>query len=228
MPIIQAGVLIIVYQFGVTILEKTVTTIKEITANPAPLGLMGFGMTTILLNIHNAGFFALDAIILGMGIFYGGLAQVIAGIMEFKKNNTFGTTAFTSYGFFWLSLVALKMIPLMGYGEAASSLSMAAYLFMWGLFTLFMFVGTLRINKALQVVFGTLTILFFLLAIGNFTGSSLILTIAGYEGILCGFTAIYAAMAQVLNEVYGKIILPIGESKVQERLADDSKIRKAS
>ncbi|MDF2788637.1 MAG: hypothetical protein K0S80_1735 [Neobacillus sp.] len=209
-------------------MEKTVTTIKEITANPAPLGLMGFGMTTILLNIHNAGFFALDAMILGMGIFYGGLAQVIAGIMEFKKNNTFGTTAFTSYGFFWLSLVALKMIPLMGYGEAASSLSMAAYLFMWGLFTLFMFVGTLRINKALQVVFGTLTILFFLLAIGNFTGSSLILTIAGYEGILCGFTAIYAAMAQVLNEVYGKIILPIGESKVQERLADDSKIRKAS
>ncbi|MDR7078420.1 succinate-acetate transporter protein [Neobacillus niacini] len=208
-------------------MEKTVTNIKEITANPAPLGLMGFGMTTILLNIHNAGFFALDAMILGMGIFYGGLAQVIAGIMEFKKNNTFGTTAFTSYGFFWLSLVALNMIPLMGYGEAASSLSMAAYLFMWGLFTLFMFVGTLRINKALQVVFGTLTILFFLLAIGNFTGSSLILTIAGYEGILCGFTAIYAAMAQVLNEVYGKIILPIGESKVQER-KDDSKLRKAS
>ena len=211
-----------------TILEKTVTNIKEVTANPAPLGLMGFGMTTILLNIHNAGFFPLDAMILGMGIFYGGLAQVIAGIMEFKKNNTFGTTAFTSYGFFWLSLVALNMIPLMGYGETASSLSMAAYLFMWGLFTLFMFIGTLRINKALQVVFGTLTILFFLLAIGNFTGSSLILTIAGYEGILCGFTAIYAAMAQVLNEVYGKVILPIGESKVQEHLVEDSKIRKAS
>lgn len=190
--------------------EKNII-IKEVTANPAPLGLMGFGMTTVLLNIHNAGFFALDAMILGMGIFFGGLAQVIAGIMEFKKNNTFGTTAFTSYGFFWLSLVALNMIPLMGYGEAASSTSMAAYLFMWGLFTLFMFIGTLRINVALQVVFGTLTILFFLLAIGNFTGSSLILTIAGYEGIICGFTAIYAAMAQVLNEVYGKIVLPIGE-----------------
>ncbi|AST90938.1 MULTISPECIES: acetate uptake transporter [Sutcliffiella] len=190
--------------------EKNII-IKEVTANPAPLGLMGFGMTTVLLNIHNAGFFALDAMILGMGIFFGGLAQVIAGIMEFKKNNTFGTTAFTSYGFFWLSLVALNMIPLMGYGEAASSTSMAAYLFMWGLFTLFMFIGTLRINVALQVVFGTLTILFFLLAIGNFTGSSLILTIAGYEGIICGFTAIYAAMAQVLNEVYGKTVLPIGE-----------------
>lgn len=193
-------------------MEKTVLY-KEVTANPAPLGLMGFGMTTILLNIHNAGFFPLDAMILAMGIFFGGFAQVVAGIMEFKKNNTFGTTAFTSYGFFWLSLVGLNILPLMGYGEAANSLSMAAYLFMWGFFTLFMFIGTLRINKALQVVFGTLTILFFLLALGNFTGSAFILTIAGYEGIFCGFTAIYAAMAQVLNEVYGKTVLPIGEVK---------------
>lgn len=193
-------------------MEKTVLY-KEVTANPAPLGLMGFGMTTILLNIHNAGFFPLDAMILAMGIFFGGFAQVVAGIMEFKKNNTFGTTAFTSYGFFWLSLVGLNILPLMGYGEAANSLSMAAYLFMWGFFTLFMFIGTLRINKALQVVFGTLTILFLLLALGNFTGSAFILTIAGYEGIFCGFTAIYAAMAQVLNEVYGKTVLPIGEVK---------------
>lgn len=190
--------------------EKKVS-FTELTANPAPLGLMGFGMTTILLNIHNAGFFELDAMILAMGIFYGGMAQVIAGIMEFKKNNTFGTTAFTSYGFFWLSLVALNILPLMGYGEAANSLSMAAYLFMWGFFTLLMFVATLRINRALQVVFGTLTILFFLLAIANYTGSTMILTLAGYEGVLCGFTAIYAAMAQVINEVYGRIVLPIGE-----------------
>ena len=190
--------------------EKTVT-LKDTTANPAPLGLMGFGMTTILLNIHNAGFFELNAMILAMGIFYGGLAQIIAGIMEFKKNNTFGTTAFTSYGFFWLSLVGLNILPVMGYSSAANSLSMAAYLFMWGLFTFFMFLGTLRINRALQVVFGSLTILFFLLAIANYSGSSFILTLAGYEGILCGFTAIYAAIAQVLNEVYGKTVLPIGK-----------------
>lgn len=193
--------------------KEKIVSVKEVTANPAPLGLMGFGMTTILLNIHNAGFFELDAMILAVGVFYGGIAQVIAGIMEFKKNNTFGTTAFTSYGFFWLSLVALNILPLMGYGKAAGSLSMAAYLFMWGVFTLFMFIGTLRINRALQVVFGSLTILFFLLAIGNFRGSSLMLTIAGYEGILCGFSAIYAAMAQVLNELYGKDIMPIGEVK---------------
>lgn len=191
-------------------MEKKVL-VTEITANPAPLGLMGFGMTTILLNIHNAGFFPLDSMILAMGIFFGGMAQVVAGIMEFKKNNTFGTTAFTSYGFFWLSLVALNILPVMGLGEAADSLSMAAFLFMWGFFTLFMFIATLRISKALQVVFGTLTLLFFLLAIGNFTGSTLILTIAGYEGIICGFSAIYAAMAQVINETYGKTVLPIGE-----------------
>ncbi|MDE1549610.1 acetate uptake transporter [Jeotgalibaca caeni] len=191
--------------------KEKIVSFKEVTANPAPLGLMGFGMTTVLLNIHNAGFFSLNAMILAMGIFYGGLAQVIAGIMEFKKNNTFGTTAFTSYGFFWLSLVALNILPMMGYGEAADSLSMAAYLFMWGLFTFFMFIGTLRISRALQVVFGSLALLFFLLAIANFTGSALILTIAGYEGIICGFTAIYAAMAQVINELYGKSVLPIGE-----------------
>lgn len=195
-------------------MEKIKTVFyTEVTANPAPLGLMGFGMTTVLLNIHNAGFFPLDAMILAMGMFFGGFAQVIAGIMEFKKNNTFGTTAFTSYGFFWLSLVALNILPLMGYGEAPGSLSMAAYLFMWGVFTFFMFIGTLRISKALQVVFGSLAVLFFLLAIGNFTGSTLILTIAGYEGIFCGFSAIYAAMGQVLNEVYGKTVMPIGEVK---------------
>lgn len=117
-------------------------------------------MTTILLNIHNAGFFPLDNMILAMGIFYGGMAQVIAGMMELKKNNTFGTTAFTSYGFFWLSLVALNMFSMLGNGTPANSLSMAAYLFMWGLFTFFMFISTLKINRALQVVFGTLTILF--------------------------------------------------------------------
>lgn len=200
---------------------KTVS-FKEVTANPAPLGLMGFGMTTVLLNIHNAGFFPMNSMILAMGIFYGGLAQVIAGIMEFKKNNTFGTTAFTSYGFFWLSLVGINIMPMMGLGEASSPKSMAAYLFMWGLFTLVLFVGTLRISKALQVVFGSLAILFFLLALGNFTGSALILTIAGYEGIFCGFSAIYAALAQVLNELYGRAVMPIGEFKAETAASLDA------
>ncbi|HPW73966.1 MAG: acetate uptake transporter [Methanothrix sp.] len=180
------------------------------TANPAPLGLLGFGMTTVLLNIHNAGYYELNTMILAMGIFYGGMAQIIAGIMEWKKNNTFGTTAFTSYGLFWLTLVGLILMPDLGLGTATSKVAFAAYFFMWGLFTFVMFIGTLRINRALQVVFFTLTILFFLLAIRDYSGSAFIGMLAGYEGIICGLSAIYAALAQVLNEVYRKTVLPLG------------------
>jgi succinate-acetate transporter protein len=187
--------------------------VTDKTSNPAPLGLMGFGMTTVLLNMHNAGWFALDTLILSMGIFYGGIAQIIAGIMEWKKGNTFGTTAFTSYGLFWLTLVFLLLMPKYGWWDGASESSLVAYFFMWGLFTFYMFLGTLKLNRALQVVFGTLTILFWLLAIRDYTGSASIATLTGYEGILCGFTAIYAAAAQVLNEVYGRVVLPLGPVK---------------
>src|ERR1700754_5111732 len=137
---------------------------KDGIANPAPLGLCAFGMTTVLLNIHNAGYFENNSMILAMGIFYGGLAQVIAGIIEAKKNNTFGLTAFTSYGFFWLSLVGLIVMPKLGWIPATSKTSMAAYLSIWGLFTFCLFFGTLRLNRALQFVFASLTILFILLA----------------------------------------------------------------
>lgn len=188
--------------------QPVITSIKDSTANPAPLGLLGFGMTTVLLNLHNAGLFGLGSMILAMGIFYGGIAQITAGIMEWKKNNTFGTTAFISYGFFWLSLVAIIVMPKMGM-EAAENSAMAAYLFMWGLFTAVMFVGTLKINRALQFVFGSLAILFFLLAIGDATGSSTVKHLAGYEGVVCGLSAIYAGLAQVINELYGKTVLPI-------------------
>ena len=189
------------------------TEIKDTSGNPAPLGLLAFGMTTVLLNVHNAGFFELNTMILAMGIFYGGLAQVVAGIMEWKKNNTFGLTAFASYGFFWLTLVGLIVMPKLGWGEAASSSAMVVYLFMWGLFTFLMFFGTLKLSKALQVVFATLTLLFFLLAIGDATGSAGIKTFAGYEGIVCGLSAVYTGIAQVLNEVYGKTLLPLGPVK---------------
>src|SRR5947199_4031386 len=145
---------------------------KDTTGNPAPLGLLGFGMTTVLLNFHNAGFFELNTMILAMGICYGGIAQVIAGMMEWRKGNTFATTAFISYGLFWLSLVALIVLTKLGWAAKSDDTAMAAYLAMWGLFTLVMFIGTLRLNRALQIVFGTLAILFFLLAIGDFTNAS--------------------------------------------------------
>ncbi len=181
----------------------------DTTANPAPLGLLGFGMTTVLLNLHNAGLFGLSTMILGMGIFYGGLAQVIAGILEWKKGNTFGATAFTSYGMFWLSLVAILVLPNIKWGDAASSNSMGWYLLSWGVFTGVMFLGTLRINRALQLVFGSLTILFVLLAIGKFADSTTMTKIAGVEGIICGLSAVYTGLAQILNEVYGKIVAPL-------------------
>ncbi len=186
-------------------------TVNDTSANPAPLGLLGFGMTTVLLNIHNAGFYEMNSMIFAMGIFYGGLAQIIAGIMESKKNNTFGLTAFTSYGFFWLTLVGLLVMPKLGWIAPASQISMAYYLGMWGIFTLFLFFGTLKLNRALQFVFATLVILFFLLAIGDATGNVGLKTFAGYEGIICGASAIYTGMANLLNEVYGKVVLPIGQ-----------------
>ncbi|WP_086982165.1 acetate uptake transporter [Vibrio aphrogenes] len=192
---------------------STATTTKP--ANPGPLGLMAFGMTTILLNLHNVGLFPLSSVILAMGIFYGGIAQVIAGIMEYKNGNTFGTTAFTSYGMFWLSLVGLILMPSMGFGEATSAHFLASYLTIWGIFTGFMFIATLpRYPVAKQVVFGSLTILFFLLAAGDFSGNATIGFIAGIVGLFCGSSAVYLAVATIINLEYGRTVLPIGEKKV--------------
>ena len=192
-------------------MNETLTQIRDTTANPAPLGLLGFGMTTILLNLHNAGFYPLNSMILAMGICYGGLAQIIAGVMEWKKGNTFAATAFISYGFFWLSLVLLVTMPKLGVATATDEKAMAAYLAVWGLFTAFMFLGTLRLHLAGQIIFGTLTILFFLLAYGDYTDASPGFRQAtGYEGIFCGLSAMYAGVAQVINEAFGKTLLPLG------------------
>ncbi|MGN6213758.1 acetate uptake transporter [Parafilimonas sp.] len=185
--------------------------IKDTTGNPAPLGLLGFGMTTILLNIHNAGIYELDSMIMGMGIFMGGIAQIFAGLQEWKKNNTFGATAFTAYGSFWLSLVAIWLIPKTSFGVEykSSETAVAWYLLLWGIFTLFMFIGTLKLNRLLQVVFFTLTVLFFLLALSDFTGNKSLHIIAGYEGIICGGAAFYGCVAQVINEVHGRKVFPL-------------------
>jgi len=198
-----------------------VSDVSERLANPAPLGLLGFGMTTVLLNLHNAGFYPLNSMILAMGLAYGGLAQVIAGVMEYKKRNTFGTVAFSSYGLFWWSLVLLLIFPRFEIWDVSatsplqstSSSAMAAYFFMWGLFTLAMFFGTLKANRAVQFVFLSLAILFFLLTARDLTGNRDIGTIAGYEGIICGLSAVYTALAEVLNEAYGRTVLPMCPTK---------------
>jgi succinate-acetate transporter protein len=201
-----------------TLTAKDVKTVSEKLANPAPLGLLGFGLTTVLLNLHNAGLFPLDTMILAMGLAYGGLAQVIVGVMEFRKGNTFGTVAFTSYGLFWWSLVLLLVLPKASVFTglvAPTETAMAAYFFMWGLFTFAMFFGTLKKNRALQFVFMSLAILFFMLVIRELTGNPMLFggftwnMLTGIEGVICGLSAVYLAIAEVLNETYGRTVLPI-------------------
>lgn len=192
-------------------------TLKDMTANPAPLGLLGFGITTVLLNIHNAGFFPLNSMILAMGFAYGGIAQILACFLEYKKGNTFGTVAFGSYGLFWWSLVILLVLPELNFlntgpgsaVQAAGATSLAAYLFMWGVFTLAMFIATLKLSRGLQVIFISLAILFFLLAAGEITGSQTIITIAGFEGIFTGAAAMYVGLAEVINETHNRELLPV-------------------
>jgi succinate-acetate transporter protein len=189
---------------------KNEIKITDTTANPGPLGLLAFGLTTIILNMHNAGVFGMGSVIFAMGIFYGGLAQIIAGIMEWKKNNTFGMTAFISYGFFWIALVFLISMPLLGWGAALQKEGLVCFLGIWGLFSLVMFIITFRLSKAMQVVFGTLVLLFLLLIVGNALGNSTILTIAGIEGVICGLTAMYTGLGQIMNEVWKENVVRLG------------------
>jgi len=185
-------------------------TLKDLTGNPAPLGLLAFGMTTVLLNLHNAGIFALGSVIFATGIFYGGIAQIIAGIMEWKKNNSFGTTAFISYGIFWLSLVGIILMPTLGISQAFVTEEFVAFLGIWGLFSFVMFIITFRLPRAMQVVFGLLVLLFVLLILGNWTHNLVILQIAGIEGIICGLSAMYTGLGQLMNEVYRENVINLG------------------
>ncbi len=177
-------------------------------ANMGPLGLLGFGLTTILLNLHNVGLLDSTIVIVAMGIAMGGTAQIIAGIISFKQGKTFAGTAFTSYGLFWLSLV---MIWLMGpkYGMEADLPSMGFYLLLWGIYTAFMALGTKSHPTISKIVFWSLALLFVLLAIGDFADSEVITIIAGGVGIFTGLSAFYEAVGQIVNEEFGKTILPM-------------------
>jgi succinate-acetate transporter protein len=191
--------------------EETINRVmlKDLTANPAPLGLLGFGITTVLLNISNAGFFPINSMILAMALSYGGIAQLMASWMEYKKGNTFGMVAFGSYGLFWLSFVLLLILPKMGLATAPNAVSLASYFVMWGLFTLVMFFASLKLSRGLQVVFISLAVLFFLLTAAELTGNSTITLIAGYEGIFTGLSAVYVGLATVINETYKRDVLPV-------------------
>ena len=190
-------------------LKRNDLFIIDSTANPAPMGLCAFGMTTILLSFHNAGMMALASPIIAMALFYGGLAQVIVGIMEWKKNNTFGCLTFASFGFFWISFAALLMLPALGLAKAPGPMELASFLFVWGLLSIGLFVCSLKMHRALQVTLFLLVITFMLLVVAQFVTTGGVLALAGVVGILTGALAFVMGLGQVINDVYGSRIIPV-------------------
>lgn len=189
----------------------TSTIIIDKTANAAPLGFTGLGLAAVLLSLSYIGVYPVGSMIVSMAIFLGGFAQVFAGIMSWKKGDIFAGTAFSAFGLFWFSLAGLILMPAMGWTVAADSgIAMAAYLFIWGVYTFVMLIITMKIGvRALQFVFVTLFILFMLLAAVNATGSAGLLVVAGYVGLIMGLASLYTALAMVMNEVHGKTVAPL-------------------
>ncbi|MGD0080741.1 MAG: acetate uptake transporter [Methanoregula sp.] len=183
--------------------------LNDNTANPAPLGLCAFGMTTLLLSLHNAGLTALASPILAMTIFYGGVAQAIVGIMEWKKNNSFGMLTFGSFGFFWISFAALLMLPALGLAKGPQPVDLAAFLAIWGIFALGLFICTLAMHRLLQVTLAAVVLLVALLVAAELTGSAAVLVLGGIVGVIAGGLAFYMGMGQVINEIFGRRVLPV-------------------
>jgi len=179
------------------------------TANPAPLGLCAFGMTTILLSLHNAGITGMTSPIVAMALMYGGLAQFIVGLMEWKKNNTFGMVTFGSFGLFWISFAAIMILPATGLATAPTATDLAAFLFVWGILIVGLFICSLKMHRLLQVTLAAVVILVVLLVAANLTGNHLIHTLAGVTGIVAGALALYMGIGAVVNEIYGSRVLPV-------------------
>lgn len=179
------------------------------TANPAPLGLCAFGMTTILLSLHNAGFTGLSSPIVAMALLYGGVAQSVVGVMEWKKKNTFGMLTFGSFGIFWITFAALLMLPALSLAKAPSPVELAAFLAVWGIFALGLFICTLKMHRLLQVTLAFVVILVALLVAAQLTGNPLILTLGGISGLIAGGLALYMGMGQTINEIFGTRVLPV-------------------
>ena len=177
-------------------------------ANPAPLGLTGFALTTWLLSMVNAGWYPPTAVpmVLAMAFAFGGLAQFVAGVCELPRGNTFGFVAFCSYGAFWWSFALF--VEFFHTGVPASVVGW--YLALWGVFTLFMWSATFYANRAVGTVFFLLWVTFFLLAAGEWTGLGVVREAGGYTGLLTAIAAVYLAAAEVLSETAGREVLPIG------------------
>ncbi|MEJ2866565.1 acetate uptake transporter [Actinomycetospora sp. OC33-EN08] len=179
-------------------------------ADPGPLGLAAFALTTFLLSLFNAGLApeALETTVLPLALFYGGLAQLLAGMWEFRKANTFGATAFVSYGSFWLAFAAYVQFVEPALPEAQHTTATGLFLVGWAVFTGYMLIASLRTTGALIAVFAGLFLTFLLLAVGDLTGADAIATVGGYVGILTALAAWYASFAVVTNATWGRQVLP--------------------
>lgn len=185
---------------------------KNLIADPGPLGLAAFALTTFILSLSNASLMpaTLGSLFLTLGLFYGGAAQVIAGYVEFKKNNTFGATAFTSYGFFWLalsSMVYLEKTGVLNFGADAKA-AVGFFLLAWAIFTAYMWIATFRLNVGLLVTFTLLMITFVLLILTEFKMISG--PLGGYFGLATAFSAWYCSAAGIINPIFGRNVLPMG------------------
>jgi succinate-acetate transporter protein len=177
-----------------------------VPANPAPLGLAGFALTTFVLSLFNANLVSSsgEGVVLGVAIAYGGLAQLLAGMWEFRAGNVFGATAFSSFGAFWISFYFLAHTT-----PAVAPKYVAIFLYAWGIFTTYMFVASLRTTAAVALVFALLSATFFLLAIGAAGAHTTITHIGGWVGLATAVAAWYASFAQVVNATFGKTVLPL-------------------
>ena len=176
-------------------------------ADPAPLGLAGFALTTFVLSMFNAGLVggAGEPVVLGLALAYGGGAQFLAGMWEFRKGNTFGATAFSSYGAFWISFWAFVTF----FSDGVPATAVGLYLIAWGIFTLYMWIASFRTTAAVNVVFLLLWITFFLLGIGDAAGNSGISKLGGWFGLATALAAWYASFAGVTNFTFGREVVPV-------------------
>jgi hypothetical protein len=180
-------------------------------ADPGPLGLAGFAMTTFVLSMINTGLVskASEPVVLGLALAYGGIAQFAAGMWEFRTGNTFGAVAFTSFGAFWVSFWAFVTFFASDIPPEHAAAAVGLYLIAWGIFTAYMFFASLRTTAAVAVVFLLLAITFFLLGIGEANESKGLVEVGGWAGILTAAAAWYASFAAVINSTFGRTVLPV-------------------
>jgi uncharacterized protein len=180
-------------------------------ANPAPLGLAGFALTTFVLSMVNSGLVGAGAepVVFGLALAYGGLGQLLAGMWEFKTGNTFGATAFSSYGAFWISFWALVTFFVKDIPAADAGHAVGLYLWAWGIFTAYMFIASLRTTAAVALVFALLAVTFIVLGIGNVGGNADVIKAGGYIGIVTAVAAWYASFAVVVNSTFGRTVMPV-------------------